>query len=146
MTLENLLRLGKLKAHTVTKIEIQRLLAAAEQGLGDAGVPGLSASTRLDVAYRAIMQAALIAMPANGYRPATGEPGHHQVLIQAMPKTLGLSGDRVRVLGGFRVARNQSDYEGTPVSDAMARECTGEARRLLDEVRAWLASHRSDLL
>jgi hypothetical protein len=85
-------------------------------------------------------------MLANGYRPATGEAGHHQMLIQSLPKTLGLSPERVRVLGAFRAARNQSDYEGTPVSDAMALECLGEARRLLQEVRAWLSTHRPDLL
>jgi hypothetical protein len=145
MTLENLLRIGKLRAHAVTRIEVERLLVAAEQAIGDAAVPGLSASTRLDVAYRAIMQAALVAMLANGYRPATGEAGHHQVLIQALPKTLGLSPERVQVLGAFRVVRNQSDYEGTPVSDAMALECMGEARRLLGEVRTWLVTHHPDL-
>lgn len=146
MTLENLLRIGKLKPHSVTRIEIGRLLAAADQAMADATTPTLSAGTRLDVAYRAIMQEALVAMLANGYRPATGESGHHQLLIQSLPKTLGLSAERVRVLEAFRSARNQSDYEGTPVSDAMALECVGEARRLLGEVRAWLAAQRSDLV
>lgn len=146
MTLENLLRIGKLRAHSATNVEIGRLLAAADQAIADAATPALSASTRLDITYRAIMQGALVAMLANGYRPATGEAGHHQLLIQSLPKTLGISAERVRVLEAFRSARNQSDYEGTPVSDAMALECVGEARRLLDEVRAWLAAHRPDLV
>ena len=87
MTLDNLLRIGKLKPHVADKAEIERLLAAAERALQDAGLQGLSTDSRLDLAYRAIMQAALIAMLANNFRPVTSEPGHHQLLIQVLPKT-----------------------------------------------------------
>ena len=131
MTLDNLLRIGKLKTHAADKAEIVRLLAAAERALADAEVPGLSSDTRLDAAYRAILQAALIAMLANGYRPATSEAGHHQVLIQALPKTANIPSDRVRVLDAFRAARNQSDYRGIPVSDSVAAECAAEAAKLV---------------
>jgi glutamine synthetase type III len=146
MTLDNLLRIGKLKAHAADRTEIARLLAAAERALADSAVAGLSSDTRLDAAYRAIMQAALIAMLANGYRPATSEAGHHQLLVQALPKTADVAADRVRVLDAFRAARNQSDYRGVPVSDSVAAECAVEARKLLADVRAWLASHRPELL
>jgi hypothetical protein len=74
MTLDNLLRIGRLKPHVADKAEIERLLAAAERALQDAGVQGLSTDSRLDLTYRAIMQAALIAMLANNLRPATSEP------------------------------------------------------------------------
>jgi hypothetical protein len=72
MTLDNLLRIGKVKAHAADKVEIGRLLTSAERALADVGVPGLSADTRLDAAYRALLQAALAAMLANGYRPDLG--------------------------------------------------------------------------
>lgn len=62
-------------------------MAAVERALADARIAGLSSDARLDLAYRGIMQAALVAMLARGYRPATSEPGHHQLLIQALPKT-----------------------------------------------------------
>src|SRR6266536_3910410 len=103
MTLENLLRIGQLKAHAADKAEIDRILAAAERALADAALGKLSSDSRLDLAYRAIMQAALAAMLANGYRPATSEPGHHQLLIQALPKTAGIAAERVRVLDAYRV-------------------------------------------
>lgn len=141
MTLENLLRIGKLKPHAADKVEIARLLQAAERALNDAQSETLSSDSRLDLAYRSIMQAALVAMLANGYRPATSEPGHHQLLIQALPKTMGLAAERVRVLEGYRVVRNHSDYQGVPVSDVVARECIADAQRLLDEVRTWLAAN-----
>ena len=144
MTLENLLRIGKLKAHAADKIEIDRLLAAAERALTDAVVENLSSDSRIDLAYRAIMQAALAAMLANGYRPTTSEPGHHQLLIQALPKTAGISAKRIRVLDGYRAARNLADYRGVPVSDAVAQEYVAEARTLLKDVRAWITPHRAE--
>ena len=140
--MENLLRIGKLKAHAADKREIARLLESAHRALGDASVAGLSADARLELAYRAQMQSALAAMLASGYRPATSEPGHHQVVIQALPKTIGMAPDRVQLLEAYRKARNQSDYRGLPVSDAVAGECIEDARRLLADVRAWIEARR----
>jgi hypothetical protein len=141
MTLANLLRIGKLKVHAAGKVEIERLLAAAERALADASVKELSSDSRLDLAYRAIMQAALAAMLANGYRPATSEPGHHQLLIQALPKTAGIATERIQVLDGYQSARNLADYRGVPVSDAVAAERAADARSVLADVRAWIAAH-----
>jgi hypothetical protein len=146
MTLDNLLRIGKLRAHAADRAEIARLLDAAERAVSDAAVPDVSAGTRLDAAYRAIMQAALVAMLANGYRPITSEAGHHQLLIQALPKTAGIDPDRVRVLDAYRAARNQSDYRGVAVSDSVVDECRDEAVALLQHVREWIASNRPQLL
>ena len=142
MTLENLLRIGKLKAHAADEGESARLLGSAQRALGDASVAGLSADARLELAYRALMQSALAAMLASGYRPSTSEPGHHQVVIQALPKTIGMAPDRVQLLEAYRKARNQSDYRGVPVSDAVAGECVEDARRLLADVRAWIEARR----
>ena len=146
MTLENLLRIGKLKPHAADKVEIARLLAAAARALADAGIQHLSSDARLDLAYRAIMQAALAAMLAEGYRPTTSEPGHHQLIIQALPKTAGIGAERIRVLDAYRAARNQSDYRGVPVSDAVAHECLGDARVLVDDIRISLAARHPHLL
>lgn len=54
MTLENLLRMGRLKSHPVDKKQVARLLEAAEQALRDAAVDGLSSLSRLDTAWRSI--------------------------------------------------------------------------------------------
>lgn len=142
MTLDNLLRIGKLKAHAADEREIARLLESADRALKDAAAGALSSDSRLDLAYRALMQAALAAVMANGYRPATSEPGHHQLLLQALPKTIGMAPERVQVLEAYRKARNQMDYRGVPVSDAVAGECVEEAGRLLADVRAWIAARR----
>ena len=87
--------------------EVRRLLAAVQRNLKDAGRRENSAETRFDCAYKAIMQCALIAMMAAGYRPATNAPGHHQTMIQSLPLTLGVSNDTWIVLDGLRKKRNR---------------------------------------
>ena len=55
MTLENLLRIGKLKSHKTTREEVSRLLTAMLRNLKDAHNTGISAESRFDIAYKAIM-------------------------------------------------------------------------------------------
>ena len=146
MTLDNLRGIGRLKEHKASRAEVVRLLASAESSLRDAKRAELSAGSRLDLAYKAIMQAALAALYANGFRPSTSEPGHQQTTIQTLPKTIGLAADRMTVLDGFRRARNLADYEGADVEEAKARECTEWAARLIADVYAWIKKNRPDLL
>ena len=54
MTLENLLRVGKLKAQAADAAEIARLLESAALALRDAGVAGLSNESRLDLGWKGI--------------------------------------------------------------------------------------------
>ena len=74
MTLENLSNLekiGQLKSHVTSREEVQRLLDAARRNLSDSDVELISSETRFDSAYKAVMQLALAAMMANGFRPET---------------------------------------------------------------------------
>ena len=146
MTLDNLLGIGKLKAHKPSRDDVSRLLASAGASLRDAKRGELSRGSRLDLAYKAIMQTALAALYANGYRPSTSEPGHQQTTIQALPKTIGLAPEQMTVLDGFRRARNLADYEGAEVEESKARECAELAGRLIKDVRDWLKKNRPDLL
>jgi len=146
MTLDNLLGIGRLKAHKPSRDDVSRLLASADASLRDAKRGELSPGSRLDLAYKAIMQAALAALYANGFRPSTSEPGHQQTTIQTLPKTIGLAADQMTVLDNFRRARNLADYEGAEVEEAKARECAEWAGRLIKDVRNWLKKNRPDLL
>jgi uncharacterized protein (UPF0332 family) len=146
MTLENLLGIGRLHPHKATPAEIRRLMAAAESALADAKRTQNSPATRFDVAYKAIMQCALAALMANGFRPSTSEPGHQQTTIQTLPKTISLPAEKMKVLDGFRRARNLSDYEGQPVEDAKVRECIEWAEDLLQSVRSWIKNNQPGLL
>ena len=145
MTLENLRRIGQLKAHGPRAQEIQQLLLAARRNLSDARKDQISYETRFDAAYKAIMQAALAALMANGFRPDTNKPGHHATVVQSLTKTIGLTGERVVVLDTLRHKRNLSDYTGKEIDHASVEACIAEAENLLKDVEAWLKKHRPDL-
>ena len=146
MTLQNLLRIGKLKEHTPTAAEVQRLLAAIDRNLADAAVAAISDETRFDAAYKAVMQCALVAMLAAGYRPATSESGHHQTMIQSLPLTLGVANDVWVVLDALRKQRNANDYTGQPITPDVVSECLAQAKALRKLLLARLSSEHPDLL
>ncbi len=145
MTLKNLLKIGQLKEHPVSAEEIERLLAAAQRNLRDAHVRSISAETRFDAAYKAIMQCALAALMMHGYRPDTNRPGHHMTVLQSTPHTLGVPSKRVAVLDALRRQRNIADYTGDDVDHSTAENCIVEAKQLIDDVLAWRKTHRPDL-
>ncbi len=66
MTLENLVKVRKLVPQQANREEIAKLLAAAQRNIQDAGVSSVSATTRFDAAYKAIMQSSLVAIRASG--------------------------------------------------------------------------------
>lgn len=146
MTLENLLKIGQVKSHVTDAAEVGRLPDAAKRNLADAQVAAISRETRFDAAYKAIMQAALAALMANGFRPDTNRPGHHATVLQSLPKTIGLQNDRMAVLDVLRRKRNLSDYTGEDIDDVSVQNCLLEAKRLLREVGVWLKKNRPDLV
>lgn len=135
-----------MKEHQPTPAEVQRLLAAIDRNLSDAAVAGISDETRFDVAYKAVMQCALVALLAAGYRPSTSEPGHQQTMIQSLPLTLGTDKDAWVVLDALRRQRNANDYTGQPISAAAAAECIAQAKSLRKQLRQQLAAKRPYLL
>lgn len=149
MTLENLHNLekiGQLKSHVTSREEIQRLFEAARRNLADAGVDLISGETRFDSAYKAIMQLALAAMMANGFRPDTNRPGHHMTVIQSLPHTIGLSTARMAVLDVLRRKRNLTDYSGGWIDETSMEECIAAAKDLLRDVEEWLKEQRPELV
>ena len=145
MTLENLLKVQRLQALKPDRLEIQRLLEAAQRNLNDSRVEAVSDENRFDAAYKCIMQSAMAALRAEGYRPSTNQPGHHQTVIQALPLTIGLDNKTMVLLDSLRKQRNVSDYSGDPVSPEAVRACCREAESLLEGVLAWLGAKHPDL-
>ncbi|MDP3816828.1 HEPN domain-containing protein [Pseudomonas sp.] len=144
MTLENLL--GRL----LERIEpddanVVRLLEAAKRSLADAKLAEMSSEGRFDMAYKCIMQSANAALQANGFRTLTSTPGHHQTMIQSLPRTIGLDSKVMVVLDSLRKQRNVADYSGEPVSAAMAQEAVARASELLEQVEQWLREHKAGL-
>lgn len=146
MSLENLLQTGQLKEHPVDAREIQKLLAAARRSLKDARVEQISLERRFDAAYDSILQSALVALMVNGYRPNTNQPGHHKTILQLLPKTMGIPGERLAVLDTLRKKRNVTNYVGEDIDEVSFQQCVKEAERLQEELSAWLTENHSELI
>ena len=146
MSLQNLLAIGRLQAHQPDAAGIAKLLQAARRNLTDAHIAQLSTDNRFDAAYKCIMQCAMLALWANGYRTSTSQPGHHQTAIQSLGLTMRVAQPQIIVLDALRRQRNVSDYEGDPVSTATLQACIDQAAQLLAGAEAWLRANRPDLL
>ena len=92
------------------------------------------------------MQRANAALQASGYRTLTSKPGHHQTMIQALPKTIGLDTDLMIVLDVLRKQRNVADYSGDLVADKAVVECINHAEQLWTQLNTWLKNEHSDLI
>lgn len=145
MSLQNLLGIS-LDAIAPDKAQVGKLMAAAQRNMDDSQLAGLSAENRFDAAYKAIMQLAMVALHANGFRTLTSKPGHHQTAIQTLALTVGLPQPQVILLDALRKQRNLSDYSGDLVPDATVVACTDGAQALMTHVRTWLTANRPDLL
>ena len=145
MTLQNLLAIQSLIEFNAQREDIQRLLGAAERNLQDASVTAISDENRFDAAYKCIMQCAMLALWANGYRPSTNKPGHHQTAIQSLTLTIALDSRTVVLLDKLRRQRNLSDYDGDPIAPSVVEESQRQAQALLQRVREWLNEYRPDL-
>ncbi|MCD2514839.1 DNA-binding protein [Massilia sp. G4R7] len=145
MTLQNLLAIQSLIEFNAQREDIQRLLAAAERNLQDASVTAISDENRFDAAYKCIMQCAMVALWANGYRPSTSKPGHHQTAIQSLALTIALDSRTVILLDKLRRQRNLNDYDGDPIAPSVVEESQRQAQALLRRVKEWLSQSRPDL-
>lgn len=130
MSLENLVGIS-IEKIAVDNQHIERLLESAMRSIKDANVKVLSAETRFDAAYKAIMQIANAALCVNGYRTLTSKPGHHQTMINALSKTLNVDRATLIVLDALRKQRNIIDYTGDLVSESMVNDCIQEAEKLI---------------
>lgn len=145
MSLRNLLKIGRLAEHETDAAQSARLLASARRSIDDSRQGSISSESRLDIAYRAITQLSMLALWANGYRPARNAPGHHVTMIQSLTHSVALDDDRMLLLDSFRVKRNAIDYTGEEVDETSAEECTGAAEDLLVFLTTWLTENRPDL-
>jgi len=146
MSLQNLLRIGQLEAHETDANQVRKMLESSTRCLTDAQKEIISSENRLDIAYRAIMQLAVVALWANGYRASTNKPGHHQTVIQSLVHSVGLDNDEMLLLNNFRGRRNAIDYTGEEVDEGSVAACIAAGEHLLRHVRDWLSNNRPDLL
>ena len=89
--LDNLVRIGQLKAEPRNDAEVARLLTMARVRLADAELDNLSAEGRFSSAYNAAHAAALAALRWHGYRSE-----NRYTVFQSLTHTLGWPARRWR--------------------------------------------------
>jgi len=145
MTLENLLKTRQLEPHETNTRQVCKQLNSIKRSLADARQETITAETRLEAGYRAIMQLSTLALWANGYRPSTSL-GHHATTIQSLVTSVGVDSARMKLLDTFRVKRNAVNYSCQDMDLASVKACIAAGEDLLQHVHQWLAENRPDLL
>jgi hypothetical protein len=105
--LDNLVRIGQLKAEPRNGAEAKRLLAMARTRLRDARLPSLSAEGRFTSAYNSAHAAALTALRWHGYRSE-----NRYIVFQSLTHTLNWTAPQWRALDAAHKKRNLAEYEG----------------------------------
>ena len=105
--LDNLVRIGQLKAEPRNDAEVRRMLAMARTRLVDAQVASVSQEGRFISAYNAAHAAALAALRWHGYRSE-----NRYMVFQCLTHTLNWPAPRWRVLDVAHQKRNLAEYEG----------------------------------
>lgn len=130
--LENLARIGQLKAEARNDAECTRMLKMAHTRLADARLPRVSLEGRFTAAYNAAHGAALVALRWYGYRSE-----NRFTVFQCLSHTLGWSAARWRVLDAAHQKRNLAEYEGyLDVEESVVAEMCELTAMLLADVEA----------
>lgn len=128
--LDNLVRIGQLKAEPRNVAEVGRMLAMARTRLADSCLDSLSAEGRFTCAYNAAHAAALAALRWHGYRSE-----NRYTVFQCLTHTLGWAAPRWRVLDSAHQKRNLAEYEGfLEVEESTIAELCNLVVELIDEV------------
>ena len=105
--LDNLVRIGKLKAEPPSEAEYQGLLRSGLRRLEDAGLKELSLEGRFDLAYNAAHALSLAALRYRGYRSES-----RYLVFQCLQHTIDLPNEQWRILDQAHRKRNLAEYEG----------------------------------
>lgn len=105
--LDNLVRIGQLRAEPATEEEIAGLLRSGTVRLADAKNESLSQESRFDLAYNAAHALSLAALRHAGYRSE-----NRYLVFPCTQHTLDLASEHWRVLDQAHRKRNLAEYEG----------------------------------
>jgi hypothetical protein len=133
--LDNLVRIGQLKAEPRNALEVTRMLAMAQTRLSDAKLNKMSLEGRFTSAYNAAHAAALAALRWHGYRSE-----NRYTVFQCLTHTLGWPANRWRVLDTAHQKRNLAEYEGyLDVEESTVAEICALVQSLMTDVQTLIA-------
>jgi hypothetical protein len=105
--LDNLVKIGQLKAEDAAPEEIAGLIRSGIARLKDSKNGSLSIESRFDLAYNAAHALSLAALRYHGYRSQS-----RYLVFQCLQHTLKLPNEQWRVLDRAHGKRNAAEYEG----------------------------------
>ena len=128
--LDNLVRIGLLKAEAPASGEVGGLVRSGLARLADAKNSDLSIESRFDLAYNAAHALSLAALRITGYRAK-----NRYIVFQCLQHTLDVPNEKWRVLDQAHRKRNLSEYEGDidvsePLVEAIIRATEEVALRV----------------
>jgi hypothetical protein len=117
--LDNLAKIGQLKAEPARRAEFDGMIAAAKKRLADARNANLSSESQFDLTYNAAHGFALAALRRMGYRSE-----NRFTVFQALAHTVdGLDPSAVRVFAKGHNERNLMEYEGrTEIDEQLLKD------------------------
>ena len=130
--LDNLVRIGKLKAEPGAQVEFDGLTRSGNIRLRDAENSANSLESRFDLAYNAAHALSLAALRWHGYRSES-----RYLVFQSLTHTLKLPAEQWRVLDQAHRKRNLAEYEGDVDVDT---ELVAALIRVAREVAARVAA------
>ncbi len=130
MSLNSLLKSGKLRRHKTSSREILDLFEVVRRDLKDASIKSLSADRRFATAYNAALQLTMILMHAKGYR--TASQGHHKTSFEFLAAVEKKRFEKLaRYFDLCRKKRNITDYDRAQVVS------TREVEELIEDVKGF---------
>jgi hypothetical protein len=105
--LDNLVKIGKLKAEAASRKEFDGMLASARRGLVDAQNESIETDSQFDLAYGAAHRFALAALRHQGYRSQD-----RITVFQTLVHTLGTGSADIQIFLRAHNERNLAEYEG----------------------------------
>jgi len=130
--LDNLVKVGQLKAEAAEQAEVDGLIHSGSVRLDDAQLDRLSLESRFDLAYNAADALSLAALRWHGYRSE-----NRYLVFQCLTHTLNLPPEQWRVLDRAHKQRNLAEYEGhLEVDEALLAALIRVAREVQQRVVA----------
>jgi len=130
--LENLAKIGQLKAESPAQSEIDGLIASGRKRLKDAKNPTNALESRFELAYSAAHAFSLAALRWRGYRSE-----NRYLVFQVLPHTLGMTDRQWRLLALCHERRNKMEYEGiSEVDEGLVAELVEVTEKVLRNLEA----------
>jgi hypothetical protein len=111
--LDNLVKIGKLKAEAASRKEFNSMVVAARRGLADAQNQSIETDSQFTLAYGAAHRFALAALRRHGYRSED-----RITVFQTLVHTLGIANADLHILLRAHNERNLAEYESHVDIDA----------------------------